>query len=210
VRQRRPSRASPIPGDAASVVPDVWSSSDEALLAGMAAGDQEAATVFVRRFQRKVFGLALGILGDRSQASDAAQDAFVRSWQHAATYDPRRGSVTTWLLTISRNVAIDRLRMNRARPVDYLDLDSLLLVSSEPRAEDIAEQADDTRRVLAILAQLPLEQRRALVLAAIGGRTAREIGEIDGIPLGTAKTRIRTALLRVRELLDESKGATRG
>ena len=179
-------------------------------MAGMAAGDQEAATVFVRRFQRKVFGLALGILGDRSQASDAAQDAFVRSWQHAATYDPRRGSVTTWLLTISRNVAIDRLRMNRARPIDYLDLDSLLLVSSEPRAEDIAEQADDTRRVLAILAQLPLEQRRALVLAAIGGRTAREIGEIDGIPLGTAKTRIRTALLRVRELLDESKGATRG
>ncbi len=176
----------------------------------MAAGDQEAARVFVRRYQHKVFGQALGILRDDGHAAEAAQDVFVRAWQHASTYDPCRGTAMTWLLAIGRNVAIDRLRMNRARPLDDVDVSSLVLASNDMSTEDRVELTEETRRVLAVLTQLPAEQSRALILAAIGGRTAREISEIDGIPLGTAKTRLRTALSRVRELLDANKGVNHG
>src|SRR5918911_1903944 len=101
--------------------------SDEALLAGLAAGDPDDAAAFVRRFQRRVYGLAWTILRDADLADDAAQETFVRAWRHAAGYDPRRGRVAAWLLTIARNVAIDRARMRRVPPADpdvvALDLD---------------------------------------------------------------------------------------
>lgn len=184
----------------------MWDASDEALLAGMVAGHEHAATVFVRRFQRRVFGLALAILADEGRAADAAQEAFVRSWRHAATYDPRRGSVVTWLLSITRNIAIDHLRMERARPIGCVDVASLGLASEDRPSDEAAAQADQVQLVVTALSRLPDEQRRALVLAAIGGRSAREISELDDIPLGTAKTRIRTALLRVRVLLAEAEG----
>src|SRR3990170_3632553 len=96
----------------------MWTPSDESLLAGMGSGDPDAATAFVRRFQRRVFGLALAILGDRAAAEDAAQETFARAWRHADAYDPRRGAVATWLLTIARNVAIDHARVRRSDPVD--------------------------------------------------------------------------------------------
>src|SRR5262245_40470754 len=92
--------------------------SDEALLAGLATGDRDAAAAFVRRFQRRVYGLALTILRDRAAAEDAAQEAFVRAWRHAETYAPRRGRVLTWLLAIARNVAIDVMRVKQTEPVD--------------------------------------------------------------------------------------------
>src|SRR5919205_2293999 len=92
--------------------------SDEALLAAMGSGDADAAAVFVRRFQSRVYGLALTMLRDPGVAEDVAQDTFVRAWRHAATYDPRRGRVPTWLLTIARNLAIDRARMRVPTPVD--------------------------------------------------------------------------------------------
>ncbi|MGH2695358.1 MAG: sigma factor, partial [Actinomycetota bacterium] len=78
----------------------MWSASDETLLAGLGSGDPEAAAAFVRRYQRRLFGLALTILGDRQAAEEAAQEALVRAWKHAGAYDPRRGTVATWLLSI--------------------------------------------------------------------------------------------------------------
>jgi RNA polymerase sigma-70 factor (ECF subfamily) len=80
--------------------------SDEALLAGLAAGDADAATAFIRRFQARVYGLVVTIVRDEGVAEDVAQETFVRAWKHARTYDPRRGRVATWLLTIARNLAI--------------------------------------------------------------------------------------------------------
>ncbi|HEY4375934.1 MAG TPA: sigma-70 family RNA polymerase sigma factor, partial [Acidimicrobiales bacterium] len=106
--------------------------SDDALLAAMAAGDGEAATAFVRRYQRRVFGVAYSVLGDRGRADDVAQEAFAKAWRHGTTFDARRGSVTTWLLTITRNLAIDTLRSQRLRPVDHLEELELRLVSSAP------------------------------------------------------------------------------
>src|SRR5688572_18489574 len=92
--------------------------SDDALLAALATGDDEASTVFVRRFQGRVFGLALAITAEPTIAEDVAQQAFARAWQHGASYDARRGSVLTWLLAITRNVAIDMMRVRRPHPLD--------------------------------------------------------------------------------------------
>ena len=91
----------------------MWSVADDALVAGMAAGDADAASAFVERFQRRVFGLAYTIVGDARAAEDVAQEALLRAWRHAGVFDPRRGSVTTWLLTITRNLSIDALRVRR-------------------------------------------------------------------------------------------------
>jgi RNA polymerase sigma factor (sigma-70 family) len=182
----------------------VWDASDEALVAGLAARDADAALAFVRRFQRRVFGCALAIVGDSGRAEDVAQEAFVRAWRHAAVYDGRRASVSTWLLTITRNLAIDSVRVERVRPADPVDLIDLTLVDPAVGPADLAARSSDVERVVGALRQLPVEQRRAVVLASVYGRTAQEISAIEDVPLGTAKTRLRTGLLKLRgELVHE-------
>jgi RNA polymerase sigma factor (sigma-70 family) len=171
--------------------------SDEALLAGLAAGDPGDAAAFVRRFQRRVYGLAWTIVRQDDLADEVAQETFVRAWRHAAGYDARRGRVAAWLLTIARNVAIDRARMRPIAPADPDIIASRLDLSAQGAMPDVGERD----RVHRALAALPEEQRRALVLAVYAGRTAREISEIDGVPLGTAKTRIRTAMITMRQAL---------
>ena len=179
----------------------MWSVSDEALLAGLASGESEAAVAFIRRFQRRVYGLAMTILRDPAAAEDVAQETFSRAWRHAGAYDPRRGPVATWLLTIARNLSIDALRLRRADPVDPEILVSMQSVSPDVGPEERAVLGDDAHRLHGALRELPADQRRALVLAAFYGKTAREIGESESIPLGTAKTRIRTAMIKLRQSL---------
>jgi RNA polymerase sigma factor (sigma-70 family) len=179
----------------------MWAVSDDALLAGLASGDAEAATAFVARFQRRVYGLAFTMMGDSRAAEDVAQEAFVRAWRHAGAFDARRGSVVTWLLTITRNLAIDSMRVRRPVAVDPDTVFQMPIVATEPGPEQRAGQQEDADRLHAALAQLPEEQRRAIVLAGLLGHSAREVGELEGIPLGTAKTRIRTALMRLRTAL---------
>jgi RNA polymerase sigma factor (sigma-70 family) len=171
---------------------------DDGLMAAMAAGDQEAAARFVRRHQRRVFGLAVSIVGDSSAAEDVAQEAFTRAWRHAGSFDPRRASATTWLLTITRNLAIDAVRLRRSQPADPMAMAALLGAARTPEPAELALASAERRTLVEALGRLPEEQRRAVVLAAIGGRTGAEISEQEGIPLGTAKTRIRSALLRLR------------
>jgi len=183
----------------------VWSVSDDALLAGLATGDRDAAQAFVERFRRRVFGLALTILHDERAAEDVAQDAFLRAWRHGGSYDARRGSVLAWLLTITRNLAVDTLRARRPVFVDpHLLAD---LVATDRGPEDRAVGSSEVARVLASIRELPVEQQRALLLASFYGQTAKEIAKIEGIPLGTAKTRIRTAMHRVRDALLQPKAA---
>jgi RNA polymerase sigma-70 factor (ECF subfamily) len=164
----------------------------------MAGGDADASAAFVRRFQRPVFGLAMTVLQDRGSAEDVAQEVVVRAWRNAAGYDPRRGAVLTWLLGITRNAAIDRLRLKRADPVDPEVLATKLQLQVAPDAPGF-EDREPVRRALATLAR---DQRRALFLAAYHGRTAREISELEHIPVGTAKSRIRAAMARLRESLE--------
>jgi RNA polymerase sigma factor (sigma-70 family) len=182
----------------------MWSVSDEALLAGLATGDRDAAAAFVARFERRVFGLARMITGDDRTAEDVAQEALLRAWRHAAAYDPRRGSVVTWLLTITRNLAIDAIRVRRPMTVDPDDSLVQSLVSPERGPAETVEVDREVDRLRVALTGIPPEQRRAVVLAGVLGLSAREIAEHEGIPLGTAKTRIRTAMQRLRvELVTE-------
>jgi RNA polymerase sigma factor (sigma-70 family) len=170
---------------------------DETVVAAMAAGDTDAAALFVRRFQARVYGLALTMLRDPSLAEDVAQDTFLRAWRHAATYDARRGQVATWLLTIARNAALDRARLRSAVPVDP---DVIAAELDRGQRED-GLGAGDRIDLRSAVAALPADQRRALVLAMYGGRSAREIAELDGIALGTVKTRIRAAMTKLRATL---------
>ena len=183
--------------------------SDEGLLAGIAVGEQAATVAFVRRYQKRVFGLAYSMVGDSGVAEDVAQEAMVRVWRHAPVFDPRRGSVASWVLTITRNLAIDALRLRRAVPTDPDDFAAAAMLSDEHNPEDAAHRGDVRSTVRAALSTLPTEQRRAVVLAAVYGRTALEISESEGIPLGTAKTRIRTALIRLRAAVDHVEGANK-
>lgn len=183
----------------------MWDASDEALVAGLALRDRDAALVFVRRFQRRVFGCALAIVGDANRAEDVSQEAFVRAWKHAAVYDARKASVATWLLTITRNLAIDAVRVERVRPAELMDVVDLRIADKGPGPAELAARGTEVERVVTALEQLPPSQRRCVVLASIHGRTAQEISEIEGIPVGTAKTRLRSGLLKLRrELVPES------
>jgi RNA polymerase sigma-70 factor (ECF subfamily) len=175
-------------------------------MAGMAIGDERAAVTFVRRYQKRVFGLAIGLLNDASVAEEVAQEALLRAWRHAPVFDARRGTVTSWVLTITRNLAIDAMRQRRALPTDPDDLVALGLASGGRPVEDVAVASQLSPNLRGALRSLPAEQRRATVLAALYGRTAEEISQSESIPLGTAKTRIRTGLQKLRSALDDAKG----
>lgn len=173
--------------------------SDEALLSGMALGDDQAGLVFVRRYQRRLFGLAMGIVGDAELAEDVAQEAFIRIFRHAVVFDVRRGSVATWALTITRNLAIDALRVRRETPTDPDDQVFFELTSTDRQPEGVAEAHDSLDSIRLALAELPIDQRRAVILSAMYGRTAAEIAEAESIALGTAKGRIRLGMAKLRD-----------
>ena len=176
---------------------------DDALLAGMAAGDRSAAAAFVRRHASAVTGVAHHVVRDRALAEDIAQETFLRVWRAASTYDARRGNARAWLLSISRNAAIDLVRVRQAAPLSPDTVIDLLAGQAVLTASDDRLVAEaDAAEVRKALARLPEEQRRALLLAAVSGRSAAEVGEVEGIPLGTAKTRIRAALMRMRDALE--------
>ena len=186
----------------ATYIPDV-DPSDEALLAGYATGDPSTAAAFVRRFQGRVYGLALTIVRQPAIAEEVAQETFVRVFRHAGNYDARKGRVSTWLLSIARNLAIDVTRMKRLDPVDpEVIAAEVSLTSSEPAADEVDLQPDERDQLRSAITELPDDQRRALVLAAYMGRTAREISDLDEVPLGTVKTRIRTAMIKLRDELE--------
>ncbi|HEX3294452.1 MAG TPA: sigma-70 family RNA polymerase sigma factor [Solirubrobacterales bacterium] len=186
----------------APYIPDV-DPSDEALLAGYATGDPRTAAAFVRRFQGRVYGLALTIVRQPAIAEEVAQETFVRVFRHAGNYDARKGRVSTWLLSIARNLAIDVTRMKRLDPVDpEIIAAELSLTSQEPAADEVDLQPDERDQLRSAITELPDDQRRALVLTAYMGRTAREISDLDDVPLGTVKTRIRTAMIKLRDELE--------
>jgi RNA polymerase sigma-70 factor (ECF subfamily) len=179
--------------------------SDEVLLSGLGAGDGALALAFVRRFQRIVFGVALAVTGDPVTGEDIAQQAFEQAWRHATVYDSRRGSVRAWLTTITHNLAVDVVRARSALPMDPDDLPAVIAaVSDSP--ERVAVANDSAQEVRRALGRLPSGQARAVAMSGIYGMTAQQVADTEGIPLGTAKTRIRDGMrkLRIAFLRDET------
>ena len=138
----------------------VWNASDEALVAGLAGGDRDAALVLVRRFQARVFGLALSVTRDRGSAEEAAQDTFVKAWRYAASFDPRRGPVTAWLLTIARNAALDQVRAQRRR-VDEVATEPLDDIRDLIGSDDIDSPYEGLAALAGAVRALPRAARRA-------------------------------------------------
>ena len=162
---------------------------------GLLRGDDVAVRAIYTRFGRPVYALGLRLLGTREAAEELTQDVFLTAWRKAARFDASRGRLSTWLMTIAHNLAVDRLRRETGvtRP-------TLVLVDEVPESAGIDESAVVLERDAAVraLESLSDAERRLLARAYFRGLTAREIAESDGIPLGTVKTRLRAALINVR------------
>lgn len=178
--------------------------SDELLLEGFCAGDEECAGQFVQRFWRRLWWIAYRIVGDSGSAEDVAQVALERAWRKGAMFDAGRGSLDVWMKTIVRNAALDWVRMKRAIPVDP----SEICVGPTPGSCDpedrngIEESRAEVRSALISLSPILV---RSVLLAGAFDMTAAEVARHEHIPLGTAKTRIRAAKQRLRERVGEDR-----
>jgi RNA polymerase sigma-70 factor (ECF subfamily) len=171
---------------------------DGDLLARVADGDRGAFDVLYGRYARSVFGLALRRLGDRGRAEDAVQETFAAIWRSAHSYRPERGPAAPWLYAVARNAIIDRLRVRADLPGELPEH-----ASSEPGPPEHAEREYVSWRVHRALESLPAREREVVELAYWSGYSQSEVADYLGIPLGTVKTRTRSALARLADLLEE-------
>jgi RNA polymerase sigma-70 factor (ECF subfamily) len=174
---------------------------DGQLIVRTAGGDRSAFEELHARYRRAVLGLALRRIGDRGRAEDATQDAFVAVWRSARTYDPDRGSGAAWLYAVARNAITDRLRRTPEPTAELPEGPS-----SDPGPHDEAEASWTSWRVHRALEVLPSHERPVIELAYWGGLSQSEIADRLEIPLGTVKTRTRSALARLAEALEEEPG----
>lgn len=177
--------------------------SDDELIAAIAHGDHPALLALYDRHGRLGYGLAYRMLGESGAAEEAVQDAFLRVWRRAATFDAARGSVRSWLMTIVHHCAIDLHRKRAGAPNVVAGLDDIAEQTPAPDAWSEVASKLDREQVRAAVATLPPEQRRAIELAYFDGLTHREIAERDGLPLGTVKGRLRLGLQRLYTALAE-------
>lgn len=180
--------------------PDSGQTADVELLKAVARGDEQALAQLYDNYRVILFGLLVRILNSREEAEDVLQEVFLQVWRRARDFDETRGKPFTWLVTLARSRAIDRLRSLGAR-------DRVAQASVREAAEEVSDAARDTFRseqralVTSALSQLPEEQKRPLVLAYFDGLTQSEIAAKLGAPLGTVKTRMRAGMIKLRELL---------
>ena len=186
LRARRAEQAVPEPGDG-----------DDDLLVRIADGDRVAFELLYRRYVRPVFGLALRKLGDRTRAEDAVQEVFAAVWRSAKKYDPQRGPAAPWLYAVARNAVTDRLRARVDTPAEVPDR-----AATEPGPAQLAEDAFVSWRVHRALEELPEREREVVELAYWSGLSQSEVAEYLHIPLGTVKTRTRSALAHLADLLE--------
>jgi RNA polymerase sigma-70 factor, ECF subfamily len=176
---------------------------DAALGAAVAAGDIAAFDTLYRRYRPAAFATAFALLREPDAAEDAVHDALLRAWRGAASFQPARGSLRSWLLTIVRHTAIDHLR---ARQLARRPQPKLAYEATADDGDDVftsVATAADARRLREALRALPVEQRYALELAFFAGLTHGEIAARTGTPLGTVKSRVRLGLRRLRRDLSD-------
>lgn len=181
---------------------------DIALLHAIARGDENAFASLYDHYNSILLGLLLRILNSRVEAEDVLQEVFLQVWQRAATFDETRGRPFTWLVTLARSRAIDRLRSSGAR-------ERTANAAAQDAPEQLGDAAADAVRseqselVRRALDAIPEEQRRTLLLAYFEGLTQSEIAERLKQPLGTVKTRMRAGMSKLRELLGKRAGGAR-
>lgn len=175
---------------------------DAELVRRMAAREQSALAEIYDRYGALAYAVAMRVLGDSGRAEDAVQEAFLNLWRGAAGFDPARGSLRTWLIASVRNRSIDQLRGRSLRERRELALKPDVEAAGAGPEEAAAARQERTA-VRAALAELPEEQRQAVLLAYFGGFTQPEIAEMSGVPLSTVKGRIRLALEKLSAYLKE-------
>ncbi|MFN0122940.1 MAG: sigma-70 family RNA polymerase sigma factor [Blastocatellia bacterium] len=185
---------------------EIW----QRLLQQIAAGDQQALSDLYDTASQLVFGMALRMLRDRGAAEEVMLDVFMLVWKQAHSFDATRGRAMTWLMAITRNRAIDRMRAaawlrRDAAPIE----DALPHAVSGDSPENDLQVTETGQRVRAALAQLKPGQRQLIEVAYFDGLSHQELADHFRLPLGTVKTRIRAGMLRLRELLDSGAAQTR-
>jgi len=184
------------------LLPESKQLTDANLLNAIARQDEQALASLYDRYRLILFGLLMRILRSREEAEDVLQEVFLQVWRRASDFDPQRGRPFTWLVTLARSRAIDRLRQLGSR-------ERVASSVIEFAGEGIVDAAENTFRseqrqlVAAALTELSEEQRRALILAYFEGLTQAEIAERLRSPLGTVKTRMRSGMIKLRELLSQ-------
>ena len=190
---------------ASAGAPSGASAGAEPSLAGLlqrsARGDRAAFAELYDATAARVHGLALRVVRDPAQAEEVTQEAFLEIWRTASRFDPDRGSPVSWVLTIAHRKAVDRVRSAEAssrREATYHHRSQAIAHDS---TADAAQASLEARRVRAALAQLTEVQREAIELAYFGGYTHTEVAALLDLPVGTAKTRIRDGLIRLRDTI---------
>ncbi len=180
--------------ETAAVNPAAAIEDDASLLAAVQVGKESAMASLYDRYSRLIYSVALRVLRDGAAAEDVMQEVLMQLWRSPSSFASTRGSLGGWLAVVTRNRAIDLLR--RRRPTDSVDDVPL---ASPFNLADEAERSALIQRACGAMRQLPREQRKTLEMAFFDGLTHSEIAELTGDPLGTVKTRIRTALLSLRK-----------
>ena len=175
------------------------------LVAQMAQGRQDALARLYDETSPLLNGLLRRMLEQPQDAEEVLLDVYMKAWKYSPSYAPDRGSVQTWLVTMARNTAIDRIRQKRAQPktLSFEPENMPEPESGEASPEERTAAWQQRRKVQALLNELPAEQRQALIMAYFGGHSHAELAARLGQPLGTVKSRIRMGLLRLRSLLEE-------
>jgi RNA polymerase sigma-70 factor (ECF subfamily) len=175
-------------------MPQPSTEDDASLLSLVQSGDEHAMASLFDRYSKVVYSVALRVLRDPASAEDVLQEIFMQIWRNPDSFSAARGSLGGWLAVVSRNRSIDALR--RKRPTDSVDD---VVLASPYNLADEAERNSMMERARGVIANLPTEQRKTLEMAFYDGLTHSEIAEMTGDPLGTVKTRIRSALLTLRK-----------
>ncbi len=181
----------------ADALEETRGASDGELLRRVAQRDPNAFEALYRRYSRPVFGLALRRLGDRMRAEDAVQETFAAVWRSARTYRPERGKGAPWLYAVARNAIVDRSRNRTEPPGEVPDPPT-----GEPGPDERAEASYVSWQVHRALEDLPANERDVIELAYYGGLSQSEVADFLNIPLGTVKTRTRSGLGRLADLLE--------
>jgi RNA polymerase sigma-70 factor (ECF subfamily) len=169
------------------------------LLRQIQAGDEEALVALHAQFANLVYSVAYRVLNDQMAAEEVTQDTFMRLWHKSYTFDPEKGRFITWLLTVTRRLAIDVLRQRQRREPST----GMLFMDEDPNLWENVLSTDGTgsdlrRTLVSVLNELPSEQRELIQLVYFYGMTHSDIAETTGLPLGTVKTRIRLGMQKLR------------